>query len=92
VIERGIQRDHTRRTGRHPDLDAWTAGGLRAELPSTLPAPGAEFFIRAGAIVAERLATASRNPALVDAALRRAAQQAGQLLHAGNAAAAWSTK
>ena len=36
-----------------PGRDAWTAGGLRAAvLP--LPAVGAELFIRAGAIDAER--------------------------------------
>ena len=75
-----------------PGLDAWTAGGLREGPPSTLPAVGAEIFIQAGAIVAERLATASRSPVLVDAALRRAAQQVGQLLHTGKAAAAGSTK
>jgi len=76
--------------GEAPELDAWTAGGLRPGALA-LPAVGAELFFHAGAIVAERLATASRSPALVDATLRRAAQQAGQLLNPSNAAAARST-
>jgi hypothetical protein len=73
-----------------PDLDAWTAGGLRPGALA-LPAVGAELFIQAGAIVAERLSGGSGDPALVDATLRRAAQQAGQLLKPSNAAAARST-
>ena len=58
------------------DLDAWTASGLRAELPSTLPAPGAELFIRAGAIVAERALSDAGSCAAVEVILRRASDQA----------------
>jgi hypothetical protein len=66
--------------GEAPDLDAWTAGGLRAELPSTLPAPGAELFIRAGAIVAERAVRGGGSRAEVEAILRRASDQAARLI------------
>ena len=76
--------------GEAPDRDAWTAGGLPAVgLP--LPAVSAELFFHAGAIVAEQLTATSERTALVDATLRRAAQQAGQLLNPSNAAAARST-
>jgi hypothetical protein len=51
-------------------------GGLRAELPSTLPAPGAELFIQAGAIVAERALSDAGNCATVEVILRRASDQA----------------
>lgn len=37
-----------------PDLDAWTAGGLRGSAPN-LPAPGPEFFLRAGVGLVKRL-------------------------------------
>jgi len=59
-----------------PELDAWTAGGLRAELPSTLPGPTAELFIRAGAIVAERALSDAGSRVEVEAILRRASDQA----------------
>ena len=62
--------------GEAPELDAWTAGGLRAELPSTLPAPGAELFIRAGAIVAERALSDAGSRVAVEVILRRASDQA----------------
>jgi hypothetical protein len=62
--------------GEAPDRDAWTAGGLRAELPSTLPAPGAELFIQAGAIVAERALSDAGSRVAVEVILRRASDQA----------------
>jgi hypothetical protein len=62
-----------------PDLDARTAGGLRAhQLP--LPFVGAELFIRAGAIVAEWLSMEPDGAMVVEAALKRAAAQASVLL------------
>ena len=73
-----------------PELDAWTAGGLRAAvLP--LPAVSAELFIRAGATVAERLTVTSPCTDLVEAALRRAARQAARLLDRGLSEAATRT-
>ena len=57
---------------------------------SDLPSLGAEFFIQAGASVAERILAATGDRALVDAALRRAAQQATYLLNPSTASAARS--
>ncbi len=61
------------------ELDAADDG----EPPSTLPEPTADLFIAAGAIVAERTARGRADRAQVEAILRRAAEQAGRLLHAG---------
>ena len=72
-----------------PGRDAWTASGLRT---SPLPAPVAELFIQAGAMVAERLIAGSGDPAVVEAALLRAAQHATQLLNPSAASAARSAK
>jgi len=58
-----------------PDRDAWTAGGLRAGA-TPLPAPGAELFIRAGAIVAERALSDAGSRVAVEAILRHASDQA----------------
>ena len=67
-----------------PELDAWTAGGLRASGPP-LPAVSAELFIQAGATVAEQLTVRSQCTDLVEATLRRAARQAARLLDRGRA-------
>ncbi len=65
--------------GEAPELDAWTAGGLRSGALA-LPAVGAELFIQAGAIAAERLVVAGVDSAVVELALRQATAQAGRLL------------
>jgi hypothetical protein len=71
--------------GEAPELDAWTAGGLRADvLP--LPDPVPELFIRAGAIVAERAARGTGSRVGVEAILRRASDQAALLLRGAQAA------
>jgi hypothetical protein len=62
-----------------PDRDAWTAGGLRAGA-TPLPAPGAELFLQAGAIVAERAVRGAGSRFEVEAILRRASDQAALLL------------
>ena len=68
-----------------PDRDAWTAGGLRAGvLP--LPAVGAELFMEAGAIAAERAVREAGSRVEVDAILRRASDQAALLLRGAKAA------
>jgi len=68
-----------------PDRDAWTAGGLRAgALP--LPAVGAELFMEAGAIAAERAVRDAGSRVEVEAILRRASYQAALLLRGAKAA------
>ena len=68
-----------------PDRDAWTAGGLRAGvLP--LPAVGAELFMEAGAIAAERAVREAGSRVEVDAILRRASDQTALLLRGAKAA------
>jgi hypothetical protein len=62
-----------------PGRDAWTAGGLRAAL-LPLPVVGAELFIQAGAIVAKRAARGTASRVEVEDILRRASEQARQLL------------
>jgi hypothetical protein len=62
-----------------PHRDAWTAGGLRAH-QLALPFVGAELFIQAGAIVAERAARCAGSRIDVEAILRRASDQAASLL------------
>jgi len=66
-----------------PSRDAWTASGLRT---SPLPAPGAELFIQAGAIVAERATRDSKSHVEVEAVLRRASDQAAFLLRGAQVA------
>jgi hypothetical protein len=63
--------------------DAWTAGGLRPGALA-LPAVGAELFIQAGAIVAERAALDTGHQ--VEVVLRRASDQAALLLRGAKAA------
>jgi hypothetical protein len=68
-----------------PELDAWTAGGLRAAvLP--LPTVSAELFIQAGATVAERAVRDAGSRVEVEAILRRASYQAALLLRGAKAA------
>jgi hypothetical protein len=59
--------------------DTWTAGGLRAVVLS-LPTVGAELFIQAGSIVAERAVRCAGSHIEVEAILRRASDQAASLL------------
>ena len=71
--------------GEAPGRDAWTAGGLRAhQLP--LPFVGAELFIQAGAIAAERAVRGAGSRVEVEAILRRASYQAALLLRGAKAA------
>ncbi len=65
--------------GEAPGRDAWTAGGLRAGAPP-LPALGAELFIQAGAIAAERAVRGAGSRVEIEAILRRACDQVALLL------------
>ena len=62
-----------------PNLDAWTAGGLREGIPP-LPAPGAEIFLQAGAVVAARLEAAATESARIEQVIQWAAAQAARAL------------
>jgi hypothetical protein len=66
------------------EVKAWTAGGLRtAASPPPLPPVQFELFTEAGAIVAERVASAGAPRETIAVLLRRAAKQAEALLSRG---------